>query len=328
MDFPTNEVTESNSFISAGSISSKAGLTGELIEFEEHLKSKGVLEICAHRYPLFAAKALSEINDIYSLKDWHDFSQDWFIRRKNVAYFYAVRRYVEWKFKDKQDADFKKQLLEMLENVKPTIAQRKKLPKVVDDESIARVINAMDIPKFKLVARIQQTLGLRAADVMRMKVGSILYEQHKDKIIMSLVIRGKGDKYYKMWVFEPQLQSEIEEHIMNKNSDPEYYFIDSSRDGDDAKKYLNEYQSYKDCLSRSLRANGIPPYTWASHDFRRAIARKLWSKQKDIMMLKTFLHHSMISTTMKYLESEGLSVLDTLEEMHEDKEKEASNGQM
>ncbi len=54
---------------------------------------------------------------------------------------------------------------------------------------------------------------------------------------------------------------------------------------------------------------------FATHDFRRNFARKVWLKYKNLIILQKILGHNDPRTTTRYLNMEGLDLIEVHKEM-------------
>ena len=70
------------------------------------------------------------------------------------------------------------------------------------------------------------------------------------------------------------------------------------------------YWCYWEDLKQALQTSGIAKEDFATHDFRRCFARKVWEKYKDIQVLQHLLNHQNVNVTLRYLEHSGLKNID------------------
>jgi len=76
-----------------------------------------------------------------------------------------------------------------------------------------------------------------------------------------------------------------------------------------ALKKSNYLRYWKD-LKYALNVNGIDKEDFATHDFRRCFARKVWEKEKDVYVLQSLLNHTDPKVTLRYLDQSGLKNID------------------
>ena len=60
---------------------------------------------------------------------------------------------------------------------------------------------------------------------------------------------------------------------------------------------------------------GIDVTAFATHDFRRCYARRVWTRYKDVHVLQELLNHVNPATTMRYLKQSGMQNIDYHKEM-------------
>ena len=71
---------------------------------------------------------------------------------------------------------------------------------------------------------------------------------------------------------------------------------------------------YKD-LKQAMYKLGIDSKSFATHDYRRCYARRVWTKYKDVHVLQELLNHQNPATTMRYLKQSGMQNIDYHKEM-------------
>lgn len=304
-------------------VQSKTDLVRELPDFFDYLKEKTKLMDSTKRNNVFAVKKfIVESKSVTDPNDYNMFLMKYCHKKRSTWYFAALTHYVTWKFAGKEKREVRDTILEAMRYLKPSVSTPRKLPVVLDDERIKSVIAGIRDRKHRVIAMIQAQLGVRAGDVFRLRRGGIHYEPYKNDVLMALEIHGKGDKKYKMFVFDQSLQFEIEAFIRECWIDDEYYFMEKSKvEIDKWQTYKNNYLCYLLDLKRSMFKLGMSPKDWSTHDFRRNMARKVWDKYHDIMLLKEFLHHEMVETSVRYIRHLGLQVQTVQEDLYKDTQK-------
>jgi len=192
----------------------------------------------------------------------------------------------------------------------------------LEDEKIIDIIVNIKEKKHQIIALVQKLTGVRAGDIMRIPEGNILLEKYKGKDILRLAIIGKGGRRNVVEIFDPIAQKVILDYIEkpSKYTVEGYHFLEYSRRVKKASKdfiniYLANYNQYFFDLKQALNAVGIMKEEWATHDFRRAFARKVWLKYNNLQTLQNILNHSDPKTTMRYLTQEGLQNIEVYKEM-------------
>jgi hypothetical protein len=201
----------------------------------------------------------------------------------------------------------------------------KRMRKYLDDETKSQVIKLIKDYKHRIIARIQDVTGVRAGDVIRLKRGSISYEPYNDEVVvMRIDFVSKGGKHIVKWIFDESLQTQIDLFIKNNILDNEYYFLERERSNKGSSLitlYRTNYHNYWLDLKQAMDTLGIGYKDWASHDFRRQFARRVWNKTKDPVILKDVMDHSRFETTLRYLKNSGLQTKDVYYEMNNEKNK-------
>jgi site-specific recombinase XerD len=195
----------------------------------------------------------------------------------------------------------------------------------LDDETREQVISLIKNYKHRLIARIQNVTGVRAGDIFRLKRGSITYEAYDDDtVVLRIDFLGKGGKRFVKWIFDTSIQAHIDVFLKSNYLNTEYYFIENEtvRDknkSDEVKVFMTNYHMYWKDLKQALTTAGVEYKEFASHDFRRTLARNVWNETKDPVVLKEMLNHQDFNTTLRYLRGTGLQVRDVYHTLHKNK---------
>jgi integrase len=209
--------------------------------------------------------------------------------------------------------------------LKPKAVDPKKNAHYLDDETREGIIKLLLNYKHRVIARIQNSTGVRAGDVIRLKRGTISYEAYMDKaVVMRIDFEGKGGKHFVKWIFDEAIQTQIDLFIKSNILDTEYYFLERPNEVMDnfRKAYHSNYRKYWLDLKQALRVYGVEYKEWATHDFRRSFARTIWDNTKDPVVLKEMLNHAQFDTTLRYLRGSGLQSKDVYYELNEKKKEE------
>lgn len=240
------------------------------------------------------------------------------IRKRNIWVWTSLMHYVNYKFQGSKNRDIRESILNTMKAVKPKVPTTNlKTPVILDDNQINDVLKNMPTRWSRVVCAIQIETGIRFGDVMRIKRGEIRWEPFRDKVVLSIGVNGKGDKHYKVWVFNQEIQTIIMDYITTERIDSEYYFFPPIKSGL-LTRLRSANRRYNLNMKKALIRCGIRPKDWASHDFRRNIARKVWERYHDLMLVKEVLHHTEISTSLRYLSQMGLQVQEVFNDLHEE----------
>jgi integrase len=294
--------------------------------FDWLIKTHGVTEKSAHDQVKAVLMFLRRVKDLRDVQEYAQFVVDYVVKKRCLPYKYALKNYISFKFHERKDIEFKDKVLEAMKYIRHEWKQNLRIPKVLDDQSVRAIIDNIQRPRFKLIAEIQSALGVRVGDILRMEVNDLDYELFRDRSVLAISFRGKGKKRYKMWVFDETLQKRIEEFVASEyDAGSQYVFLPrfSAQRTSFHKMYLAAYLQYWRMMKKSMFKIGVRHDEWSTHDFRRAMARRLWNKYGDIMMIKEFLHHENFETTARYMRGMGLQVQEVQSDLYEDIKKEA-----
>ena len=296
----------------------KIGSVMELQDFRLWLENNtSIMPSSRYMYFMAAKKFLNETHSITDPNAYNAWLMKYCIKKRSNWYYFGLVHYVKFKYGKKEDKDLCGSILEAMKYVKPPILESQKVVSVLDNDSIDRIINGVKRKKHQVIARLQKVTGARVGDIMRLKKGDIVYEVFKDRIVMALNITGKGKKRYKMWVFDEEVQSETELFIKGVDYGNDFYFIEKDNPyAEDFLTYKVNYSNFLDDLKLSMMKSGVDYKKWAAHDFRRNVARIVYEKYKDLVLLQKVLHHSDFGTTVRYLKHMALEVQNVQEELY------------
>lgn len=284
----------------------------ELLDFEDWLNNKNLRAGSVYLYVSAVKKFLMTNPDIMKIDDYNEFIFKYGIKKRSNYVYDALRLYIKWKF-SKENKNIGISIYRNL--IKSKVNDPKKPVRYLDEDTRFEVMGLIKDYKHRIMAKLQNATGVRAADILRLKRGTISYEAYQDKIIvMRIDFEGKGGKNFVKWVFDPDVQTQIDLYVKSNLLDTEYYFLEG---GDNAKDpralelcIRANYNRYLKDLKQALDTYGIDYKTWATHDFRRAFAREVWEMTKDPIVLKEMLNHVQFDTTLRYLRGSGLQVKD------------------
>ena len=287
--------------------------------FKEWLINKKILQPSSIKtYIDSVSRFLATNPNVYDLEDYNNFIIKYAIKKRCGHYYSALKAFIEYKV---TDANLKNRMIENLicpperNNI---IRERRHL----NDKQILEVINYLKKYKHQIVALIQKLTGVRAGEILKLKRGSILTEEYQGREVTRINILGKRNKRNIVYIHFKDDQKIIWDYITTYPTYGDYYFIElgsmKGRAGniDDANKLvLMNYHWFWEDLKQALQTAGIDKKDFATHDFRRCFARKLWEKDKDLYKLQNALNHKDPKTTLRYLDQSGLKNIDTFYEM-------------
>jgi site-specific recombinase XerD len=172
----------------------------------------------------------------------------------------------------------------------PDYAQRRtrKLPVVLTQEEIWRIIDAPDNLKHRLLLMTTYSAGLRASEVIALK------PEHIDsKRMLIKVENGKGGKDRYSLLSEKLLQ-ELRHYYKTFRPKP-YLFPSAYKD-----RPILSYESLRTVYENARKKVGITKGP-GLHTLRHSFATHLLEAGYDIRKIQVLMGHSSLSTTMIYL---------------------------
>ena len=288
----------------------------EIQEFKRNLADIGLFRLYLQDRNLSEGviiKYLGTIQSFYlrqpelgNINDYNEFLRD---NIKTNHHYIAIKHFL--KYKMKKDPGLRNMLTNNLLKPRPSdpVYSSAYLPIEKRTEVIARI----NSQKHKIMAKIQCQTGARAGDVLKILRGNITFESFDNKIAMVIVFIGKRKKRVVKYIYDRLLQDEIKDFISNNFLSEKFYFTEFNKSKSITSEYnvlRVNYKWYLNDLKGALVASNVDPRLWATHDFRRAIARDIWEHPtmgKDLVLLQNFLGHSNVNTTVRYLRNSGLA---------------------
>ena len=172
----------------------------------------------------------------------------------------------------------------------PDYAQRRtrKLPVVLTQEEIWKIIDAPDNLKHRLILMTTYSAGLRASEVIALK------PKHIDsKRMLILVEDGKGNKD-RYTLLSERLLKELR-HYYRTFRPKTYLFPSSYKDKDELC-----YETVRSIYEKARKKAGIKKGP-GLHTLRHSFATHLLEAGYDIRKIQILLGHKSLSTTMIYL---------------------------
>ena len=292
--------------------------------FKDYLLNERIIAQSTTRaYCILLSGFLTRNPDIDSIQDYNDFIIEKAFKSRSFYTYYALLAYIKFKFKDNKTTRDK--IIENLRKPKMPLGikrERRNLP----EDKILEIISKLTEHKHQVIALVQKLTGVRAGDIMRIPEGNILLEKYKETEILRLAIIGKGGRRNVVEIFDPVGKEVVLNYIntYNKHTVPGYCFMEYSKlrkraSQEEINLYLANYNRYFLDLKQALNGCGIMKEEWATHDFRRDFARKVWIKYNNLQTLQNIMNHSDPKTTMRYLTQEGLKNIEVYKEMQEEK---------
>jgi integrase len=288
--------------------------------YEEWLREKGTLaESTIFVYVKSIESFLKTGPDLNNIDDYNKFLINKTIKKRATHLYSVIKSFITFKI---EGSALQETLIKGL--VKPKFQQNiLRERRHLSDEQIFDVINNLERKKHRIIALIQSLTGAREGDVMRLKQGGILFEEYEKRNTMRLNLLGKRSKRNVVFIHDDVAQQFIMDFITNnKTAVDNYYFLElgtmNNRKGDpnnEAALMRMNYHWYWLDLKQALQLSNVRKEEFATHDFRRCFARKVWERYKDINILQHLLHHTDPKVTLRYLQQTGLDNIDYLKEI-------------
>ena len=163
------------------------------------------------------------------------------------------------------------------------------LPKLLNEEELRRLFNALENRKHKAMLFTAYSAGLRVSEIVRLKIA------HIDSKRMQIFIeraKGKKDRYVNL---SPVLLDILRKYIEKYRPRPKVYLFESEQTGE-AYPARTVQQVFANARHKAgiLKEVGI-------HSLRHSFATHLLDKGTDIRYIKDLLGHFDIKTTERYL---------------------------
>lgn len=288
-----------------------------VIGFDDYLQEKHKL-VDATRYYYVKSLEFFLLDDpnLEDINDYNKFLIKHSIKKRNISLFYVFRAFIKYYIKD---ANTRNSMLESM--IKPEVPNTiKRERRYLNEKEIVAVINNIKQIKHKIIALIQDMTGARAGDVIRIPHGDIVPEIYEHKNVLKIIITGKGSKRNVVYIHDEIVQKLIMDYIVKNVNFTGYYFMEQrqrSRDKSykERKLYKANHMAYYRDLKQALDKTGIDVKDFATHDYRRCYARRVWNRYKDVQVLQELLNHQDPSTTMRYLKQSGLKNIEYHKQM-------------
>jgi integrase/recombinase XerD len=172
----------------------------------------------------------------------------------------------------------------------PDYAQRRtrKLPVVLTQEEIWKIINVPDNLKHRLVLMTTYSAGLRASEVIALKPKHI-----ESRRMLIFVEDGKGNKD-RYTLLSEKLLKELRHYY--RTFKPKNYLFPSAFKSRETLSYESVRRIYEDARKKAGINKGP-----GLHTLRHSFATHLLEAGYDIRKIQVLMGHSSLSTTMIYL---------------------------
>lgn len=163
------------------------------------------------------------------------------------------------------------------------------LPKLLNEQELAKLFNALSNKKHKAMLFTAYSAGLRVSEIAALQI------HHIDSGRMQILIenaKGKKDRYVAL---SPILLDILRDYIKNNKPKPKKYLFESEQTGE-----AYPTRTIQQIFSNAKRKAGITKEV-GIHSLRHSFATHLLEKGTDIRFIKDLLGHFNIKTTERYL---------------------------
>ena len=163
------------------------------------------------------------------------------------------------------------------------------LPKLLNEEELRRLFNALTNKKHKAMLFTAYSAGLRVSEIVNLKITDI------DSRRMQMLIqraKGKKDKYVNL---SPVLLDILRDYIREYKPIPKIYLFESEQTGT-----AYPVRTIQQIFTNAKNKAGISKEV-GIHSLRHSFATHLLDKGVDIRYIKELLGHFNIKTTERYL---------------------------
>ncbi|MBT9483041.1 tyrosine-type recombinase/integrase [Sediminibacterium sp.] len=163
------------------------------------------------------------------------------------------------------------------------------LPKLLNEEELRRLFNALTNKKHKAMLFTAYSAGLRVSEIVKLKLKDIDIERMQ---IFIENAKGKKDRYVNL---SPVLLDILRAYFKQYSPKPKVYLFESEQTGD-----AYPIRTVQQIFSNAKRDAGIVKEV-GIHSLRHSFATHLLDKGTDIKYIKDLLGHFDIRTTERYL---------------------------
>ncbi len=163
------------------------------------------------------------------------------------------------------------------------------LPKVLGEQEIARLFNAVTNKKHKAILFTAYSAGLRVSEAVRLKMSDI--DSDRMQILIEKA-KGKKDRYVTL---SPILLDVLRSYLKEQKKRPKTFLFEGEVENE---PYPS--RTAQKVFQRAKEKAGIQKHV-SFHSLRHSFATHLLEKGVDIRFIKDILGHFSIKTTERYL---------------------------
>lgn len=226
----------------------------------------------------------------------------------NYKLYYILKHYL--RFLHGKRNKFVKNLL------KPIIPPTRKKTIYLNVEQREELISLIKEERFKIIAKIQHSTGMRTYDIMNLKYDTIRFIPDNKGIRAEINVIAKGGKNLTRFL-SPALSTELQDFIIKNKGYKNFVFIRPQKqirshfqDIKNATLYRYNYVKYYQALRKAVELMGLDYTKFSTHDFRRALIREVYEDTHQLDAAQRAAGHKDPLTTLRYLNTSGLTTKD------------------
>jgi site-specific recombinase XerD len=185
------------------------------------------------------------------------------------------------------------------------------LPKLLNEDELSRLFNALSNKKHKAMLFTAYSAGLRVSEIVQLKLADIDSERMQ---IFIENAKGKKDRYVNL---SPILLDILREYFKQYSPRPKVYLFESEQTGQ-----AYPIRTVQQIFSNAKQKAGIVKDV-GIHSLRHSFATHLLDKGTDIRYIKDLLGHFDIRTTERYLhvsKNQLVNIVSPLDELFKRKQ--------
>jgi len=160
--------------------------------------------------------------------------------------------------------------------------------------TLNELIMAINGNKWKLVALLQKETGARASEVIGLRGQDLVINGENDAEIHFWDRKGKKERII-------YLHPDVAGYLMGINDRKWLFMTDKEYNNEEhfLRALRTQYIYYWRAVKKAALKVGIPGFS--THDFRRNMARRIYTSTKDAFATQKFLGHANMDTTERYI---------------------------
>jgi len=279
----------------------------ELILFEEYLKKTDLSDSTRQRYIRFVQMFFNFPKYSDEEEQFREFIIKHAQKKRGRMAYYAIRKYIQYKYSIIRA----EKIIKRLPKIKNKTPRNKTI--YLNRKDRENIINCIHDERCKLIARLQERLGARTSDVLRLRTNDFRFIPTLNGVVLEVTLTTKGDKTIIRPIYDTLLVKSMEQWLLNHEPFENYVFIRQRKKKED-NFLFNEYKYYRKILKEAIEDAGFEKNKFSTHDFRRCFVQDIYEQEgKDPYSAQLAAGHSDVSTTMRYLRSKNINANKILE---------------